>query len=276
MTSLLDIRTATDWLVLCDFDETFFAHDTAVRSSRDLADLAALVNSLSTSRGLRFGFITGSSPSTVTAVLDDLGTSLRPAFIGGNLGTELLVVDHTGELVPDPGWQARFPSPEEFSVRVDRALAAVPDLVLTPQATHGAGLYKRNFYLRAESDDLDADGRVRSLRQATAAEALAVNINHCNPAAGDPVGYLDVDFLPLGAGKREIACFLQQSWQVPASRTLAFGDSGNDLGMLACASHAWLVANATGEARKAHPYVTARPHAGGIVDTIANILTKEQ
>lgn len=67
MTSLVDIRTATDWLVLCDFDETFFAHDPAVRSRRDLADLAALVNSLSASRGLRFGFITGSAPSTVIA-----------------------------------------------------------------------------------------------------------------------------------------------------------------------------------------------------------------
>lgn len=58
MTSLVDIRTATDWLVLCDFDETFFAHDAAVRSRRDLADLAALVNSLSASRGSD----SGSSP----------------------------------------------------------------------------------------------------------------------------------------------------------------------------------------------------------------------
>lgn len=276
MTSSVDTRRATDWLVLCDFDETFFAHDTTVRSQRDLADLAALVNSLSASRGLRFGFITGSSPSTVITTLDDLATSLRPAFIGGNLGTDLLVVDNSGELAIDPRWHARFPAPEELSARVDRVLAALPELGLTPQSTHGAGIYKRNFYLRATAENLDEDGRLSSLRQVTAAQSLAVNINHCNPAAGDPAGFLDVDFLPLGAGKHEIAHFLQENWQVPVSRTLAFGDSGNDLGMLACAGHAWLVSNATAEARKAHPYVTRRPHAGGIVDTIANILTKEQ
>ncbi|SKT83234.1 putative hydrolase [Mycobacteroides abscessus subsp. abscessus] len=80
MTSLVDIRTATDWLVLCDFDETFFAHDPAVRSRRDLADLAALVNSLSASRGLRFGFITGSAPSTVIAfpIYSGMRDSRRP------------------------------------------------------------------------------------------------------------------------------------------------------------------------------------------------------
>lgn len=276
MTSFVDTRTETDWLVLCDFDETFFAHDPAIRSQRDLTDLAELVNDLSVSAGLRFGFITGSAPTTVIGRLEELATSLRPAFIGGNLGTDLLVTDNDGQLTADPRWHARFPTPQEFSARVDRVLAAQPDLDLRPQSTHGAGVYKRNFYLRAAVEDLDGDGRVSSLRRLVAAQSLAVNVNHCNPAAGDPEGFLDVDFLPLGAGKKEIALFLQDCWQVPRTRTLAFGDSGNDLGMLACAGHAWLVSNATAEARRAHSHITARPHAGGVLDTIRHILTKEQ
>lgn len=274
MTSSVDTRTAPDWLVLCDFDETFFAHDPAARSAQDLADLAELVSEQSA--GLRFGFITGSAPATVLGVLDDLTAAIRPAFIGGNLGTDLLVAGEGGCLAADPRWHARFPTPEDFSTRVNRVLAAAPDLDLRPQSTHGCGAYKRNFYLHAAVDDLDDDCRVGALRHIAAVESLAVNVNHCNPAAGDPEGFLDVDFLPLGAGKREIALFLQTSWQVPPTRTFAFGDSGNDLGMLSCAGHAWLVSNATAEARRAHPHITARPHAGGIVDTIRHVLSKEQ
>ncbi|MGV2541871.1 HAD hydrolase family protein, partial [Bacillus pumilus] len=81
---------------------------------------------------------------------------------------------------------------------------------------------------------------------------VAVNINKCNPLAGDPAYCYDVDFLPVGTGNDEIARFMLNQYDLSKDQGFAFGDSGNDLRMLHSVTHAFLVQNATVEAKRNH------------------------
>lgn len=105
---------------------------------------------------------------------------------------------------------------------------------------------------------------VERIRAEAEAFGLGVNVSLCNPRVGDPEGAYDVDFFPRVCGKANTVQFLQAHFHLPRDRTLAFGDSMGDLGMLEAVGHGYLVQNATPSARAAFHRVARGRYARGI------------
>lgn len=66
-------------------------------------------------------------------------------------------------------------------------------------------------------------------------------------------------------GKRNVVRHLCARFGVAPERTLAFGDSGNDLEILGAVRHGYLVANCTPEARSRFPQVSPHPHVRALL-----------
>ncbi|BBP86934.1 hypothetical protein BsIDN1_05520 [Bacillus safensis] len=105
---------------------------------------------------------------------------------------------------------------------------------------------------------------------------VAVNINKCNPLAGDPADCYDVDFLPVGTGKDEIVRFMLNQYDLSKDQGFAFGDSGNDLRMLQSVTHGFLVQNATAEAKRHHHQICHHGYAKGIYETLKTVMYKHE
>ncbi|ECT0422213.1 hypothetical protein DQQ66_24580, partial [Salmonella enterica subsp. enterica serovar Kentucky] len=73
---------------------------------------------------------------------------------------------------------------------------------------------------------------------------IRVVFTRCNPAAGDPSGCYDVEFIPLCCGKDQAVSFLMEETGLPKEAIIAFGDSANDFAMFAQAGSGYLVGNA--------------------------------
>jgi len=109
------------------------------------------------------------------------------------------------------------------------------------------------------------------IREATRTVGIAVNISRCNPLAGDPDGSYDIDFIPEGAGKTAAVEYVCGRFSFRAEDAYAFGDSGNDLGMLKRVGNGYVLGNGTEQAKRTHQRVTEKSYAAGILE----VLTRE-
>ncbi|MWK45129.1 HAD hydrolase family protein, partial [Escherichia coli] len=101
---------------------------------------------------------------------------------------------------------------------------------------------------------------------------VSVNINRCNPLAGDPEDSYDVDFIPIGTGKNEIVTFMLEKYNLNTERAIAFGDSGNDVRMLQTVGNGYLLKNGTQEAKNWDNLITDREYAKGITNTLKKVI----
>ena len=157
-----------------------------------------------------------------------------------------------------------------FSVsKVELVVASLEQLgiKLYPQSQAYQGTYKRSFYLRVQGEKVDS-ASMAIIRSQAEAFSIKVGINRCNPLAGDPADYYDVDFIPCFGGKRDVVRFILDKTGLSPDHALAFGDSGNDLAMLRSVSYGYLVANATQEAKTKHPQITKDAYADGILSVV--------
>ncbi|MGC0332337.1 kanosamine-6-phosphate phosphatase [Streptomyces sp. SAI-170] len=255
-------------IAFSDFDETYLAHTPTPARIADRQALEDYLAEAASRHGLLFGWVTGSS---LTSVLDKVrahGLRTLPHFVACSLGTELLVTDGH-ELRPEPGWQRRLPSPADVTARADtvvRELAA-QGVALEPQPGRAPDSLVKSFYHYSRDPDADARALAR-VAPVAARFGLAAQTNRCNPGAGDPEDAYDVDLLPPGCGKRHIVAYVCALHGVDPADAFAFGDSGNDLEMLAAVGHGLLVGNGTQEARERHPQVSERLYADAVLTAL--------
>lgn len=148
-------------------------------------------------------------------------------------------------------------------------LKSTYNIVLHEQTQFGQSGYKMNYYyypVSAARTPYD----LNVIRHLAANHGIGININICNPKAGDPEHAYDVDFIPTGTGKKAAVQFLMDYCQVLPSKTWAFGDSGNDIEMLRMVAHGYLLQNATAEAKSYHNNVAPYPYAEGILHVCRN------
>jgi sucrose-6F-phosphate phosphohydrolase len=77
----------------------------------------------------------------------------------------------------------------------------------------------------------------------------------------------DLDVLPAGVDKGAAAAYLADHWEIPKSRTIVAGDSGNDASMICCGFCGIVVANAQPELRQLRGeniYQAESQHAAGV------------
>lgn len=228
--------TPTWWLV-SDIDGTL---------TGDSAGLAALRGWLADQAGrVGFGVASGRSPELIAEAVREFGLP-EPQLSIASVGSEIIT--------SDPGFPD-WPGPLLDSWRPDelRAVLAQVDGI-EPQPPAGQGQHKLGYWGPAEAAD--------RARLAVAAAGLEANLLH---SAGR---FLDV--LPAGVSKGSAVRFVARWLDVPLSRIVVAGDTGNDRELLLCGARAVMVANHTEElAELKHAdavYTASQPHALGVLE----------
>lgn len=174
----------------------------------------------------------------------------EPDVVISLVGTE--INDRDGR--PWPGWLDRFAGWE--AERVRRLLAANDRLELQP-AQHQSRLKASYFAPSMSETEL---GSIRDGLRAVGLDALVVY-------SGD----LFLDVLAADSGKGAAARAVVAELGLEPADVLAFGDSGNDVGLFEEGFRGTVVANATPELRQAvngAAYHSPLPYADGILDGI--------
>ncbi|WP_433751181.1 HAD-IIB family hydrolase [Paenibacillus amylolyticus] len=262
----------TEYLIFFDFDETYYPHECSPEHLRRVYELERYIQHLARNHHVKVAWVTGSSIQQIQAKMKTAGMTQFPHFIASNLGTDLWEVRHDGQLLTLPSWQ-KIIRESGFSRRdvedLIGELKSTYNITLHEQTQFGHSGYKMNYYYYAESL-VKTQYDIHIIRHLATNHGIGININECNPKAGDPEHAYDVDFIPVGTGKKAAVQFLIDYNQVLLSNTLAFGDSGNDIEMLQMVTHGYLLQNATTEAKSFHHNVAPYPYAEGILHICRN------
>ncbi|OHX48530.1 HAD-IIB family hydrolase [Cytobacillus oceanisediminis] len=255
-----------DYLMIFDFDETYYPHELKGWQLKDLYELEEYLDRIVHKKNIRIGWVTGSSLADIHKKMRAARMNYLPHFIASNLGTELWEINSKGEFYQNQEWSKRIKR-SGFSHRVVEDLIndlrQLYGIQLQKQTQFGQQSFKMNYYYFIEDSarvkyDLDI------IKQLARNSGINFNINRCNPLAGDPVNAFDVDFIPQNTGKRAVVYFVIKQFSISVENTFAFGDSGNDIEMLKAVRHGYLLKNATEEAKQLHDTITADPYAKGI------------
>lgn len=261
------------FIVFCDFDETYYPHETNEEITRNIYELEEYIRQQSEEKGLKLGLVTGSSVDSVFSKMKKAGMRYLPHFIASDLGTEITYFHDDGTSRTDQEWLKRIKG-DQFSMKktqtIRSALKEHYNIVLVPQTQMGISKYKHNFYYFQQHSKKD-EKALEAIRKMASHYQVGININRCNPLAGDPEEAYDIDFIPLGTGKGEIVSYMLQKHNLSAHQAAAFGDSGNDVNMLRSVKYGYLLANATEEAKAQHTKMANERYSKGILITLQNI-----
>lgn len=261
------------YLLFFDFDETYYPHACTPEQLKSLSKLEDFLNNLAAYQSVKIGWVTGSDLQQLVLKMKRAQMVYSPHFIASSLGTEVYDVSEKGELHPNKDWQNRLQTLNFSSSLVKDLVSELNQLYgikLIEQTQLGQQRYKLNYYYFIRSET-QTSYDLTIIRHLANINGVGLNINRCNPQAGDPAGAFDVDFIPLQTGKKEIVQFMMTQNNVPLANTIAFGDSGNDIEMLQSVQHGYLVGNATSEAKKLYPQVTLSHYAEGIVEVLKSL-----
>ncbi|WP_426982777.1 HAD-IIB family hydrolase [Bacillus cabrialesii] len=261
------------YIVFCDFDETYFPHTIDEQKQQDIYELEDYLEQKSKAGELLIGWVTGSS---IESILDKMGRGkfrYFPHFIASDLGTEITYFSEHNFGQQDNEWNSRIN--EEFSKEkieiLVKQLHENHNILLNPQTQLGTSRYKHNFYYQ-EQDEISDKKNLLVIEKICEEYGVSVNINRCNPLAGDPEDSYDVDFIPMGTGKNEIVKFMLEKYNLNTEKAIAFGDSGNDVRMLQAVGNGYLLKNATQEAKNLHQLITDSEYSKGITNTLKKLI----
>ncbi|MGP4066383.1 HAD-IIB family hydrolase [Oceanobacillus sp. M65] len=262
-----------NYLIFFDFDETYFPHDCTEELLGKLYEMEEYLNNLVQKRCVKIGWVTGSDLNNIIHKMERANITYSPHFIASNLGTEIYHVSENGELQINKIWENRLIEANfsnELVKELIRELYNVYRIRLVEQTQFGQKRYKYNYYYFEKSKS-QSQYDLKIIRHLAKINGIGININRCNPKAGDPKGAFDVDLIPLYTGKKEIVRFMMNYYQVSLANTIAFGDSGNDVEMLKTVKHGYLLGNATEEAKRLHNKLTTSHYSSGILEVLKNI-----
>lgn len=260
----------TDYILFFDFDETYYPHARTRELIKQLHQLEKYLSELTNRHNVKIGWVTGSDIQNIMYKMELANFNFSPHFIASNLGTELYHVDEQGELKSDSSWEKKllktnFSSSTILSILTD--LSSQYGIELVEQTRFKQKTYKWNYYYHITSE-AKTNYDLNIIKHIAKSHGVGLNINRCNPQAGDPANAFDVDFIPLGTGKSEVVQFMINFYKVPIENTIAFGDSGNDIDMLKTVNRGFLLANGTKEAKSLYSNITTLPYSKGIITTL--------
>ncbi|MBM7702221.1 HAD-IIB family hydrolase [Metabacillus iocasae] len=262
------------YLIFFDFDETYYPHESNEYRQEKIRELENYLFNKSWQQQLIFGWVTGSSIESVIRKMEKGKIELFPHFIASNLGTEITYFDENHLNITDSDWNELLEQTKFSADKVENIVKVLNDkydIILEPQTNIGSSRFKKNYYYKEQTLIVD-ENNIEKIRKVAKENDIFVNINRCNPLAGDPEDSYDVDFIPVGTGKDKIVEFMLNKYKVSQNDAFAFGDSGNDLLMLKSVTHGFLVENATEEAKSKHSKVSIGEYAEGILNTLQSII----
>ncbi|MDQ0225743.1 HAD-IIB family hydrolase [Metabacillus niabensis] len=263
-----------NYLLFFDFDETYFPHSCTDELLKHVYELEQYLENLAQKHHVKIGWVTGSDLNQIMQKMERANMSYSPHFIASNLGTEVYNVNENGELVTNGEWEKRLRKAAFSNENVNelvRELYNQYKIELIEQTQFGQKRTKCNYYY-FEKSVTKSEYDLKIIQHLAKMNGIGININRCNPKAGDPEGAFDVDFIPLHTGKKAIVEFMMKYDQVPYDNTFAFGDSGNDVEMLKTVKHGYLLGNATEEAKGLYDKVTISHYSEGILEVLKKCL----
>ena len=217
-----DSRARSEWslrtpphpshLLTADRLAIFDIDNTLVGDAEALEELMIRIEAL----GPRvvFGVATGRRPDSAVEVLEEWGAP-PPGLVVACVGSEIYY-GRGEELIPDEEWALHV----EHRWRREAIREALDDLPgLTLQEQSEQRRFKVSYYV----DDEIGPSRREVMERLKEAGAPAQVIHSHGEF---------LDLLPLRASKGRAIVYLSEKWDIPLSRILVAGDSGNDLEML--------------------------------------------
>lgn len=261
------------YIIFSDFDETYYPHNMNDMRQKELYELEEYLKEKSIDGELLFGWVTGSSMEIVLNKMKKGNLRYFPHFIASDLGTEINYFSECNLGEPDLEWNSRLKNSEFSKEKIEEIVDSLwnINIFLNPQTQLGGSRYKRNYYYKVQNDITDKENLL-AIKTIGDQYGVSVNINRCNPLAGDPEDSYDVDFIPNGTGKDEIVRFMLDKYNLTSKYAIAFGDSGNDLSMLRTVGQGYLLENATQEAKNAYGRQTKEQYSQGIIKTLKSII----
>ena len=220
--------------------------------------------------GLLFVIVTGSHKSKVYERMKKAGYHYYPHILASDLGTEITYF-HQGGIEKDQEWEEYLLKGHNFNIDLIEEMVDIlkkQGIDLIKEKSHTSLKSHYYYYSNLKNDSLNLE----KIKDEVSKRKISVSINKCNPLAGDPENAYDICFLPLKAGKHEVVKYLLGKYKIDYEKSIAFGDSGNDLQMLAQVKHGYLVKNATEEAKLYHKSIVEAPYAEGILRVINKLV----
>jgi hypothetical protein len=220
------------WLLVSDVDDTLAGDEGGLAAFSRVARSVVLV--LNSSR----------PKESVLKTLESVPASFRPDGIITALGTEISLAG-----VEQTDWTGRFDGwnrgPVDDLMRGIGAIPHPPEMQTRFKASYSVPKVRWD----------EVRGRVLAL--APGSRVIA---------SGDS----DFDVIPAAAGKDRATLWVAGRLDVPLSRLVVAGDSGNDLAMFDASPRAIAVGNARAElldrADPARTFFASRPHAWGVIE----------
>ncbi len=270
---LLPFVPEPKYVVFTDFDETYLAHQNNDCHKNDLQELEEYLLNEASDKNFCFGWVTGSSLTSVFDKINKCGLRLLPHFIASSLGTELTYFNQQNSGQKDKIWENNLIQTGFSDILVNNlvSLLKLDNIDLTPQPQIADSRFLKNYYYYQQNNILDAQA-FSKIKNLVNKAGIAVNISQCNPLSGDPNNCYDIDFIPAGTGKKKIVNFILNQTNVSYQNSIAFGESGNDIEMLQTVRHGYLVGNATSEAKKLHSQIEENEYAKGILSVLKKLI----
>jgi len=236
-------------MFVTDLDNTFVGNDEA------LVELSQKLSQHRQKYGTKIVYATGRSLFLYQELKEEKNL-LDPDGLVVAVGTEIYL---NGSKIPDSQWSDKLSGGWNKQV-VLSTTAEFPELV--PQPDSEQGDFKVSFYLK----------------EAHAAQVLPQLKSKLNTAGLDiKLIYssgIDLDIVPISSDKGQAMQFLRKKWNFVSERTVACGDSGNDIALFAAGEERGIiVGNARPELLAWHNdnpaeyrYLAKNVCAGGILE----------
>lgn len=228
-----------NWLFISDVDDTLLGDEQA---------LERLAAALEAERpGVTLAYSSSRPCASLRGSLAEVPGLPRPDYLIGALGTEIEVfsegrrLDEWSQALRD-GWQR------------EPVAALMAGLGLRAHADEFQTEFKASYHVPDYEQYREVLGRLER-------HGLTAKVIYS--------GGFNLDIIPVGADKGQVAEFLRRHLGFPISQVVVAGDSGNDRAMFECSFRGILVANAdpdmkalTGE----HIYHARAAYAAGVLE----------
>lgn len=259
-----------EFAIFSDFDETYRPNSEIDRLDCGIKELENYLLYLKNQLDFVFGWISGSNLNSIINKCQNY-LELLPHFISSSLGTELYWCEGT-EIIEDAIWKNKLLESGFSAIKVESILKKLSsyNITLIKQDSDSQGFFKISYYYKS-NDNQNFDFRI--MNNLAEEIGIAVCISPCNPAAGDPVGFFDVEFIPNNCGKSKVVEYILQKMNINKRKTIAFGDSCNDLEMLKTVQHGFVLSNADNALKlKYQNNILTEKYCYGIISGIKKII----
>ena len=239
----------TQFMFVTDLDHTLVGDDSA------LLELNYKLSRHRQEYGTKIVYATGRS-RIVYEKLQEEKNLLDPDALVVAVGTEMYI---NGNNTPDATWSKKL-SPGWDKELVSSITTEFSELIMQPESEQGA--FKVSFHIQ----QAEATKVLPQLESALQDANLDIKLIYSSG--------IDLDIVPRHSDKGQAMQFLRQRWQFGAERTVACGDSGNDIALFAVGNERGIiVGNAREELIEWHNenpaeyrYLAKNKCAGGILE----------